>query len=217
MVNIRIYVLCYDDRTETLAKERFGNLDWVRIFRIPVQTHLFEGVMFQTYLMEMYSEWKDMDYVGTISYKLPEKVPFQKFVNLIVNAGSHDAVFFKVVPSDLFHLHSPVVKHVYDDVYRQTMPFRLTAKVKRYAQYNYWMARPHIMLEYIQFFNTKWLPTLENHPRVWGPAGYQTPAPLTPEQLLRLPKRVTWYPCHPFVNERLPYRYMVERNFTILE
>jgi len=217
MMKIRIYVLCYDDRTEALAKERFGYYDWARIFRIPVQTHLFEGVMFQTYLMEMYSEWKDMDYVGTVSYKLPEKVPFQKFVNLIANAGSHDAVFFKVFPSDLFHLHSPVLKNVYNDVYLQTMPFRLTAKVKRYASYNYWMARPHVMLEYIQFFNTKWLPALEDHPRVWEPAGYQTPAPLSPEQLLELTKRVPWYPCHPFVNERLPYRYMVEHNFTILE
>jgi hypothetical protein len=172
--------------------------------------------MFQTHLMEMYSEWKDMDYVGTISYKLPEKVPFQKFLDLLSNAGSHDAVFFRVVPSDLFHLHSPVLKGVYDDVYRETMPFRLSATVKRYGFYNYWMTRPSIMTDYIQFFNSKWLPAVDKHPLVWEPAGYQTPSPLSSEQLLKLTTKVGWYPCHPFVNERLPYRYMVERNMKIL-
>lgn len=216
MVKIRIYVLCYDDRTEALANERFGHFEWARIFRIPVQTHLFEGVMFQTYLMEMYSEWKNMDYVGTISYKLPEKVPFQNFLDLLSNAGNHDAVFFKMVPSDLFHVHSPVLKRVYDDVYRKTMPLRLSATIKRYGFYNYWMTRPSIMIDYIHFFNSKWLPLVENHPLVWENAGYQTPSPLSPDQLLNLTKRVSWYPCHPFVNERIPYRYMVERHMKIL-
>lgn len=216
MMKIRIYVLCYDDRTEALAKERFGYYEWARIFRIPVQTHLFEGVMFQTYLMGMYSEWKDMDYVGTISYKLPEKVPFQEFLDLLSNARSHDAVFFRVVPSDLFNLHADVLKRVYDDVYRQTMPFRLTARIKRYGFYNYWMAKPKVMVEYIQFFNTVWLPSVEKHPLVWENVGYKAPT-LNSEQLLTLTKRVPWYPCHAFVNERLPYRYMAERNFRILE
>ena len=81
-----IYVLCYDDVTEEKARTEFGMFKWARIYRIPKesQNHLFEGVMYQTELMKLYDEWKDKDYVGTISYKLRDRLNFYHYTTIDV-------------------------------------------------------------------------------------------------------------------------------------
>jgi len=221
VVRIKLYVLCYDDASEQTAKSVFEHYPWARIYRIPVesQSHLFEGVMYQSELMKVYDEWKDVDFVGTISYKIIRKVPFDHLLNIFNTADPvlHDAACFRVVPSDLFWLHSPSTRTVYEDTYKKTMPHRVSALVKRYVMYNFWMSKPYFMVDYISFFNTKWLPTLESHPNVWDNSNYKTDYTLTPDKLLALTKKVSYYPTHPFVNERIAYRYMVERKLRILE
>ena len=75
------------------------------------------------------------------------------------------------------------------------------------------MTTPAFMLEYIYFFNSIWLPTLESSQNVWNNSGYA--GNLTPDQLTALTKRVDYYPYHPFMNERLPASYFRYKNARI--
>ena len=215
---IIIYILCYDDNTEEFSKTYFKHYDWARIHRIKNQSHLFEGVMYQTELLELYDEWKDVDYVGTISHSFFKKMKIEELLLMLntSNPLSHDVVIFKSFASDLFHLHSnPDLKRAYQEIYRQTMPFRFSRTIQRYSIYNYWMAKPTFMLRYIQFFNNTWLPVVEKHHLIWNNAGYLDEK-LSPEALNKLTKRVSHYPMHPFVNERIPIPFFKEINARIL-
>jgi hypothetical protein len=215
---IIIYVLCYDDDTEEFSNIYFKHYNWARIYRIKNQSHLFEGVMYQTELLELYDEWKDAEYVGTISHSFFKKMKIEQLL-YILNISSpilHDVVIFKSFANDLFHLHSnPDLKRAYQEIYRQTMPFRFSRVIQRYSIYNYWMAKPTFMLQYIQFFNSIWLPAVEKHPLIWNNAGYLDEK-LSPEALSKLTKRVPHYPMHPFMNERIAIQFFKEINAKML-
>ena len=96
MKNILIYVLCYNDKTEKQANDEFSQYEWAKVYRIKEQNHLFEGVMFRNELMDMYDEWKDKDFVGTIAYSIFSKVSRDHFFSLLEKADQalHDVVFF---------------------------------------------------------------------------------------------------------------------------
>ena len=215
---IIIYVLCYDDDTEEFSNIYFKHYNWARIYRIKNQSHLFEGVMYQTELLELYDEWKDAEYVGTISHSFFKKMKIEQLLyNLNISSPLlHDVVIFKSVANDLFHLHSnPDLKRAYQEIYRQTMPFRFSRVIQRYSIYNYWMAKPTFMLRYIQFFNSIWLPAVEKHPLIWNNAGYSDEK-LSPEALSKLTKRVPHYPMHPFMNERIAIQFFKGINAKML-
>jgi hypothetical protein len=218
-----IYVLCYDDITEQKAHEEFDKFDWARIYRIPEesQNHLFEGVMYQTELMKVYDEWKDKKYVGTCAYSMFKKInekfinctdnPNQEILNRITTDKSYDFVGF----------YPTQAKYAWDHRYLYTIvndllrgrarlnnqyKFYFFITIHNFYPFNYWMATPANMLEYIHYFNNKWLPALESHPLVWSSAEYM--GKLSSERLLYLTRgRCDHYPYHPFVNERLPSIY----------
>jgi hypothetical protein len=219
-----IYVLCYDDESEKKAHEDFDKFEWARVYRIPeaVQNHLFEGVMYQSELMKVYDEWKDKKYVGTCAYNMFNKLKSDMswlirdnilsfMCGRIQTADSYDFVGFMRVDKkhiwDHIHIH-PILSDLLNRNAKINVNswLRLSILVKNYYPFNYWMATPRKMLEYINYFNSKWLPALESHPLVWEDADYN--GKLSPERLLYLTRdRCNYYPYHPFVNERLPSFY----------
>ena len=228
-----IYILCYDDVSEKKAHEEFDKFEWARIYRIPeeVQNHLFEGVMYQSELMKLYDEWKDKKYVGTCAYNMVKKLHSDmswlvkdnllRYVSeRIGTTGSWDFVGF--IPVDKKHIWDHIHIHpILNDLLNVGAKInvnawlRLPVVVKNYYPFNYWMATPRKMLEYIHFFNSRWLPALESHPLIWQDAGYN--GKLSPERLKYLTRgRCEYYPYHPFVNERLPSFYFERTKANIL-
>jgi hypothetical protein len=223
-----IYVLCYDDESEQEANAEFSQYPWARIYRIPVeiQSHLFEGVMYQTELMKLYDEWKDKEFVGTISYKLKARLNWYPYTNMdkidntirTASLVSHDVVPFLYFGGANLSALSPTLTHEFKRMADSLIPIHKEYKVGHrintrdkeiqtsvFFFFNYWMTTPGRMLEYIYFFNSIWLPTLESNQNVWNNAGYV--GNMTSEQLKSLTKRVDYYPYHPFINERLPASY----------
>lgn len=224
-----IYVICYDDESEKKAIDDFQSYSWARIYRIPaeVQNHLFEGVMYQTELMKLYDEWKDKEFVGTISYKLKDRFAWYPYrsmetINLLISTIKSED--YNVVPfmpfiggnfqelnTDLRNVYKLMcdfifpLKNIYSVSKSGIHTHELDFKHENFFFFNYWMTTPSKMLEYISFFNTKWLPVLETLQNVWNNSNYN--GKLTPKQLKSLTKRVEYYPYHPFINERLPASY----------
>jgi hypothetical protein len=210
-----IYVVCHNDESEKIANDQFSKYDWARVLRLKEQNHLFEGVVYTTELLERYHEWKDHDFVGTISYSILKKVT-ESHMNHIVSAirpELHDVAFFHTDTSDWFYCHPNFVKSIYYELVNNLLPRHLSAN--RWGFFSCWMAKPYLMVSYISFFNNIWLPRLEAHPDVWRNAEYGG-GTLSKEHLLKLTKRVEHYPCHPFINERLPFQYFSSFGLRIL-
>jgi hypothetical protein len=219
-----IYVLCYDDESEQRAHTDFSKYVWARIYRIKNQSHLFEGVMYQSELLGLYDEWKDKKFVGTISYKLKERfnymwhLSFDSIVSRIENTSNEMYDFVGLIqPIHGAELHVignryPLLNTIFRDVCAAcNIPTSRDNKMlfgrnrnyniltSGFVFFNHWMSSPKWMLTYINYFNSVWLPAVESHPYIWQNSGYPG---MSPEKLLQLTKRVDFYPYHPFINER---------------
>ena len=230
-----IYVLCYDDPSEKRARTDFEKYWWARIYRIPeeAQNHLFEGVMYTTELMKLYHEWKDKAYVGTISYKMIERSKVMidsfdrnikrieatpadrdtvvaltpRFIGICFNGVNYsEQVFLDTCHATGLPIKREITNSRFSLIHKQR-PYDIYKS--GFMFFNHWMTSPYWMLKYIQFFNAVWLPALESHPLVWNNAGH---IGMTPEQLLKLTKRVSHYPLHPFINERLVSLFFIFHN-----
>ena len=220
-----IYVLCYDDSSEEQAIRFFSQYPWARVYRIPtdVQSHLFEGVMYQSELMKLYDEWKDKKYVGTIAYNFWRKMKHKAGDIESYNSECEIVLYSKILTGRSYD--NPYLRKLFEFLCKQLLPVPpLTFGLSNPANidtipfcfYNYWMTTPAHMLKYIAFFNERWLPMLESHPIVWENAGY-TNGKASPEKLLELSKgRCSYYSFHSFINERLPNMYFRLINAKIL-
>ena len=231
-----IYVLCYDDITEQRAREDFSKYSWARIYRIKNQSHLFEGVMYHSELMELYDEWKDKTFVGTISYKLKERTkwfPTVSFENIIHKIERASELEYDVVglveqfsganmfpEGDRYPLLETIFKDICNTchipmskVYKFGLRKNYNIYTSPFIFFNHWMARPKWMLEYIHYFISSWLPAVESHPLIWENSGYPG---MSSDKLLNLTKRVDYYTYHPFINERFTTLFFYHRNARIL-
>lgn len=206
MYKLLIYVICYDDASEIIANTNFKHFEWARIYRIPeeVQNHLFEGVMYQSELMKLYDEWKDKDYVGTISYKTLQKISLYSLKQGVgeVMTGSYDFIpFFTGYRTFLdCHDNNNLAKEF--ETIKNTLFEIVEDYVPLYSFANYWVTRPRTMLMYIEFFNNRLLPNLDKCEHIWEDAKYYTGS-ISDKKLLELTKRVPYYPFHPFLAERV--------------
>jgi hypothetical protein len=224
MKNAIIYVLCYNDNSERQAIDEFSSYEWARIYRIKDQCVLQEGVMYRNELMDLYDEWKDKDYVGTIAYSIFSKVSRDHFFNLLKRADPnyYDVVFFGCIGyGGLFEYHSLYVENVFNSVMKifrppQILKFGIIPPPERtiFAYWNYFMTTPKYMLQYVSFYKNKWLPLLESHPNVWQDSKYPH-GKLNAAQLLKLTTK-PYYPCHTFVSERMIYTYFKHTKCRIL-
>ena len=225
-----IYVLCYDDQSEKIARTDFEKYWWARIYRIPeeAQNHLFEGVMYTTELIKVYDEWKDKAYVGTISYKLVERSKYLsntfeeilyhiettppirdnivslagKFLGLEFNSVNYcEEVFLDTCNSIGLPIRRGISSIPFSLFNKNRVKFKYDIHKCGCIFFNHWMTSPYWMLKYIHFFNNMWLPTIEYHHHIWNNSGYQ--GSMTKEKLLKLTKKVDYYPLHPFINERV--------------
>lgn len=195
--NVLIYVLCFDDGSEEIAREDFGTFAWAKIYRLKKQTELFEGILYKDELMEMYDEWKDLDYVGTISYSYFRKYPKNKvyLLNKLLNLERN------------FHgLVQPLANPMYHNEKMREYMVLLMERVnlkpsKSWFFCNYWCCKPSIMKDYITWFNTIWLPNLYSIEQLWDDPQYKYKAySLKSKKPLR-------YTYHPFLTERIVSPY----------
>jgi len=75
-MNIRIYCLCYDDATESYIHLNYTPYigKWLIPLRINESNHYLESNLFVDWIPNHYEEWKDCDYVGTLSWKFNTKI-----------------------------------------------------------------------------------------------------------------------------------------------
>lgn len=212
-----IYVLCFDDKSEAIAKTNFGKYAWARVLRIPT-TYILENVMYDTILKELSHEWENADYVGTIAYSAYDKMSEQDIDELEKFWKCTMALGFDVVPMcfgkeewgsmvDFAEICHPGFKWLWTTWMEHLQMPPPPAKMKTWY-YNYWVATPQRMKEYMTFFARAkgLLDTLDDsdfQKRLWSDAKYNKD--ITEE--LKKTFGCKYYPFHCFLLERLSSHY----------
>ena len=218
MPRVVVYVLCHDDASEAIARASFGAYPWAHPLRIP-STPYRETVVFDSLLAQRRDEWKDADYVGTLSWRAHWKIRVPD-IQAEVDAecerrrlqGRPSSDVWALWPSPGTRLLEqattchprfadvwcPLLRALgYDD--SQTRDPAVPAFFG-----NYWMASPEWMERYMAFYTRAKLvmdtdPGLQD--ALWSDARYG--GAQSPERCLEIFGR-PYYTHHAFIGERLP-------------
>jgi hypothetical protein len=155
---------------------------------------------FWTQLKEMHGEWKDCAMVGTMSCSAHRKVRLCQ-VDREIRLNKHREYFhFLDTKTPLgreknHHTKTPMVR-ICNDILSL-----LKLKPATAAYCNYFMCKPDLMLQFIDWFHGKLRPAVLAHPLSMHPSDYLT-GKLSRQELMRLCGR-PYYPLVPFIIERL--------------
>lgn len=213
---VLLYICCYNEGTEALAKSRFDKYAWAKVHRFREEDQkdgLFENVMYFKDLMSLQHEWSSLDYVGCLSYKAVTKLNISKLDSSLKlwTTEMPDAVFFYCANGSVHQANKYHKKFttIWNDVIVQQCGIR---GIKN-AFYNFWMCKPELMKDYCTFFCEKIWPSLVEHPNAFDNSHYR--GLLKPERLVQI-NRVPHYSHVPFILERVPRNYFEERGLKVV-
>jgi hypothetical protein len=210
-MRILIYVLCYNKHSYDVATNEYGNKEGFKILYIET-TPLLENIMYDSWLLENKYEWKDYDYVGTISWKASHKCRIPDMQTLINYVHNHNADIVPFWPGNCNLVqqatyHHPNFKSLWIKMFDQLNIPETDAMNPNVVPFfsNYWITKSTLMLKYIEFFRTaKYI--LDTYPDIqkelWEDSLYAGDS-LSKEKCMELYEK-PYYPYHVFIYERLP-------------
>lgn len=209
-----VYVLAYDDASEARALEEYGGRAWARVVRLPADAaspgaRYMEGAAFLSLLPSLRDEWRDADFVGTLSWRASDKIRIPpNFEDILREVRGSDVV--ALLPSTEKLLPQAVRSHPRFLECWVPLLLRLGVRPEEAVRddvacffCNYWLATPRRMDEWLAWF-ARAVQVLDSAPEVqdalWSPSGYGSR--LSPERLAAV-YGVDYLPMMPFVAERL--------------
>ena len=217
-MKIIIYVLCFNDTSETKARRDFGMYTWARILRIET-TMWLENIMYESWLMAHEAEWAACDFVGTIAYSIFSKVSKFSINSLMQLIQKSDIFAFMKRSGNLIeNANGPHFRTLWIDMLTRLGYTEAEAVDPTVEPFycNYWIARPAIMREYCAFYQRalRALEASELQAELWSDTGYAN-SNYSNADWCRRTFGVPHYTHHVFLMERLPCifahkRYRVE-------
>lgn len=224
-----LYVLNFDDESESIARasfrpEMFPNVRIVHV-RNPT-TPLLESGFFvdkEKGIMSRIDEWRDADFVGTISYKGLTKIRFDIDAMISTMAPSRtDVVGMYPFRRGLRLIeHGEQMHPGFTDLWKRFAEDALGAESREVSNpipffANYFFATPRVMEGFCDFIRRAW-ETVEDRPDLL--AGLFTknaryPGSIPASRLLAI-FGVPWYPFLPFVFERCMPLYCSMENLRV--
>lgn len=207
-MKVLVYILCYNDETHTVAQQEYGFEPWARVLLIH-STPYMENVMFTEYFPNLEHEWRDADYVGTLSWKARTKIKFD-MPAIIEELALLQPDVFALNPGKKQTLMKqprihPKFKELWIAVLNRFGVSKDIATSKQIVPFycNYWLAKPEYLRAYMQF-NQRVVHMLETDAELqndlWSDAKYKTKLPKERvQQVFNRP----YFTYHPFICERL--------------
>ncbi len=209
-MKIRIFVLTYDDETRKFAEEWTAGLSWATVVHNKTTIYL-ENLMYSSWLLEHIEQWRDCDYVGTLSWKTPRKIAvpdMQALVSHLTLRNPDVVPFFPCHEPILLQgeRHHPLFRQLWCELTRELgiSEDQATAPAIPLFFCNYWMARPSWMLRYMEFFKKAQhvLDTCETlQAKLWTDSRFDKA--ISDEKCMEIFGK-PYYPYHCFLCERLP-------------
>lgn len=213
-----VYVLAPTQEKLEIAREEYKNDTWAKPILLPQDQPYLESYMYTHYLMEHYDEWKDMDYVGCISWSAKDKQPRVHDIGEICRQSKeNDSEFVALMyRGDLLvktaeKWHPTFTKSwlaVWNSLGWVQNELLLNDSIPSFYC-NYWITTPKIMRAYCSLmgylaYRIETNPSLKH--TVWYDSGYHwrgdSVAKMT-EQRCRDLFGVSYYPMIVFVMERM--------------
>ena len=220
-MNIKIYILCYNHKTEEIANQSFGSYEWAKVINIK-STKILENIMYEEWLLNNIDDWKNCDYVGTLSWKSLQKIKLPDIDQLKKDLILTNPDFFAflvgkqslIKRTNLYHplfgmIWTKLLKNMgYDE------KFILSEKIIPFYS-NYWICKSEIMLKYITFFN-KCKKILDNDEELIRLMNMNSlyKGNLDHSDCLKIFDK-PYYTYHPFIFERLPCFFVFINNLKI--
>lgn len=216
-VKILVYILTYSEETLNIAKSIYGHHTWARFVILP-PTILFENYMYDEWFKNNYNEWKDYDYVGTLSWKAHTKIllpNFYKLADYLYN-NRYDVVPFFVIDDkewlDTIDVRQPNNKKILDILFDELGYNKNYIYDNKFIEFycNYWIAKPSVLLDYINNFG-KFKTIINTNQNIqkllWSYIDYKSD--LDDEMLMKIFGKLR-YSYHPFIYERIPFLYLAK-------
>ncbi len=218
MVRAVVYVLAYDEASEARAREEYGGRGWARVVRLPDpaagpphsrNARYMEGAAFLSLLPSLRDEWRDADFVGTLSWRASDKIHIPPDLERILEEVRGSDVV-ALLPSTEALLPQAVRAHPRFLECWVPLLLRLGVGAAEAVQHdvacffcNYWLATPARMDAWLAWF-ARAVEAMESAPELqdalWSRSGYC--GSLGPERLREL-FGTDYMPMMPFVAERL--------------
>lgn len=212
-----VYVLYHDDTSKAYIDQHYP-FSWVKPVFIPT-TNYFESIFFIKMMRELYDEWKDLDYVGVMTWKANQKVQINEqnmLVKMIRGADVIPLSFYrtgynsKVVAwasechPNFKSLWTKMTQHLgYDEAKA------LSEDIPAFY-YNYWLAKPKWVVGYLEHVQ-KAYEYLEKEPSI------QEELHADSKFALDKPRPgMAYLTHHCFLLERLPCLYFWTKDATIM-
>jgi len=212
---VRIYILCYDEKSRKQAEKSFAACDWAEILEMP-STKYLENWMYSTWFPENRSKWEHFDFVGTLSWKALNKISMPNFSKIQTQMKNKKADMFAFYPHSMrkqpnalltqARANHPLFKDIWVAWLQQLGHDESASTQPGTPAFfgNYWMATPQWLNKYIDFFQKAQhvLDTYEPiQEKLWSNSLYTSS--MTVECQQKIFNR-PYYPYHCFLCERLP-------------
>ena len=205
-LNIKIYILCHSQIILEQSKIIYSKYSWAHPILMKYQDFSFENA-FWAHLLEIESEWINCDMVGILSSKAHIKLNLE-YVNKIVLSMNTNCNFYHFKPSPDPRLISyKCIPHPNFNIIWSNILQELKLKDCKEYYCNYWICKPTLMVNFINWYLNIALPVVKNHPLIMSNAEYRQGS-LSVNKLIEL-CGVPYYPILPFIIERLNPCYFI--------
>ena len=199
-LNIKIYILCHNQIILEKSKNMYSKYNWAYPILMKYQDFSFENA-FWAQLLEIEPEWINCDMVGILSSKVNMKLNLG-FINNILLTMNNNCNFYHFKPSsDPRLVSNKFIPHPNFNIIWRTLLQELKLKDCKEYFCNYWICKPKLMVNFINWYLNIALPIVKKHPLIMSNAEYKE-GTLSINQLIEL-CGVPYYPILPFIIERL--------------
>jgi hypothetical protein len=212
-----VYVLYHDEMSREYVLKNYP-FSWVKPVFIPT-TNYFESIFLVEMLQELYEDWKDLDYVGLMTWKANKKVSVNEqnmLLRMIQGADMIPLSFYRNGDSSKVITYAQKCHPKFKSLWSKMTKYLGYNETDAMSDdipafyYNYWLARPEWMLGYIEHIK-KAHRYLEEEPSIQ--------AELNSDSTYALDKPRPGMPYityHCFLLERLPCLYFWSKGAKIL-
>jgi len=194
--NVRLYILCHNERRFTEAQAAFSGYSWAIPIRMKYQNCTFENAFWKQ-LLEIKEEWVNCEMVGTLSSIAHTKVDLRDIDRIIHTPALWTSGYYHFTSNEkpIINEH-PHLLTILGDVCAS-----LNLQIPKFSWCTYWMCTPALMERFIKWYEESLQPAVMAHPLAMTDAKYGR-GKLTQVELMAL-CGTPYYPYAPFVIERL--------------
>lgn len=210
-LKIKIFVLCYNEKTKYYAIDTYGKFEWASILLIETSVKELENIMYLQWLGENADQWKDCDFVGTLSWIANKKINVEKLNSVLTNIinnnvalSRNDVVSFYTIAGEMIkqtERNHPLFAKIWNAVLSDCGFCHSVVNSDQipFIACNYWMAEPSVMDRYCAF-QKKIKKKVDTTPGISSDTGYK--GAIDKNRLLKIFGK-PYYTYHPFVYERM--------------